>query len=566
MPLRPLRFLALMAALGSALPAAGQDRNAGAYLAARQAGMSYDFEAASGYFAEALGRDPTNPALLENAMASEIGLGRIDRALPLARTVRDEGIESQLAYMALMADAGQRGDYAALISLLDDGASVGPLIDGLMRAWAHQGEGEMSQALASFDAVIDGQGVSAFGLYHKALSLASVGDFEGADAILSMSPRDGMQQTRRSVVAHAQVLSQLGRNDEALGRIEAAFGADLDPGLADLRARLGAGEAVPFSVITSPRDGLAEAFFSVAGALQGEADAAYALLYARLAQHLSPDHVEATLITAELLEQLERYDLANAAYQNVPSDHPAFFNAELGRADVLAEAGRRDAAVEVLEQLIRTQPDLPIAHATLGDLLRRMERMEGANDAYTRALDLYGAEDPARWFVLYTRAITYHRMEMWPEAEADFRAALQLNPGQPQVLNYLGYSLVERKEHLDEALGMIERAMIRAPDNGAIVDSLGWALYRLGRYDEAILHMERAAELRPVDPVINDHLGDVLWAVGRETEARFHWQRALSFDPTERDAERIRRKLELGLDQVLIDEGEPPLQVANDEG
>jgi Flp pilus assembly protein TadD len=152
------------------------------------------------------------------------------------------------------------------------------------------------------------------------------------------------------------------------------------------------------------------------------------------------------------------------------------------------------------------------------------------------------------------------------QAEADFRASLALRPDHPSVLNYLGYSLVEKQIKLDEALDMIERAVAAEPENGAIVDSLVWVLYRLGQYDEAIGHMERAASLEPVDPIINDHLGDVLWAVGRKTEARFQWQRALSFEPEEEDAVRIRRKLEVGLDLVLEEEGAEPLSVASDDG
>ena len=159
-------------------------------------------------------------------------------------------------------------------------------------------------------------------------------------------------------------------------------------------------------------------------------------------------------------------------------------------------------------------------------------------------------------------------LEEWKQAEADFRAALELNPDQPQVLNYLGYSMVEKQVKLDEALNMIERAVAARPDSGYIVDSLGWVLFRLGRYDEAVSHMEKAVELMPVDPVVNDHLGDVYWAVGRSREAEFQWKRALSFvDPDDENAEadpdRIRRKLDVGLDQVLAEEGAAPLKFAN---
>jgi len=172
--------------------------------------------------------------------------------------------------------------------------------------------------------------------------------------------------------------------------------------------------------------------------------------------------------------------------------------------------------------------------------------------AYGRAIDKIGEAREAHWVLFYTRGISNERAGDWPAAEADFREALKLEPGQPMVLNYLGYSMVEKQESLDEALGMIEQAVRAEPDDGYITDSLGWVFYRLGRYPEAVAPMLRAVELTPDDPVINDHLGDVLWMVGRKREAEFQWRRALSFGPADDlDMDRIRRKLEVGLDKVL---------------
>ena len=101
---------------------------------------------------------------------------------------------------------------------------------------------------------------------------------------------------------------------------------------------------------------------------------------------------------------------------------------------------------------------------------------------------------------------------------------------------------------------MIERAVKESPESGYIVDSLGWGYYKLGHYEKAVPKLERAAELMPVDPIINDHLGDVYWMVGRKTEAEFQWRRALSFDPEDKDIKRIKKKLKVGLTQVLMDE------------
>ena len=193
-------------------------------------------------------------------------------------------------------------------------------------------------------------------------------------------------------------------------------------------------------------------------------------------------------------------------------------------------------------------------HEALGDVLRREERYAEAADSYTAVIDRIDEATRGDWRSYYVRGIAYERIGDWDKAEADFRKSLELQPDQPLVLNYLGYSLVEMNMKIDEAKDMIERAVAGDPDNGFITDSLGWVLYRIGQYEDAVPHMERAVELMPSDPVINDHLGDVLWKVGRQTEAVFQWKRALSFEPEEEDAERIRRKLDVGLDVVLDEE------------
>lgn len=380
-----------------------------------------------------------------------------------------------------------------------------------------------------------------------------------------------MQFTRRAITARVQVLSQLDRNDEALALIDQSFNAEFDPALSAMVDALEAGEALPFTHVRGAKDGIAETFFTIGSALTSDASDDFTLLYARIAAYLNPAHTDATLMAAELLRALGQHDLAGQAYNGVARDDPAFHAAEIGRAEALRATDKVDAAVEVLESLAETHGDLPVVQSTLADFMRRLDRYDDAIAAYTRALDLYGEPATEQWFLYYARGISYERSDRFEQAEADFRAALELNPEQPQVLNYLGYSLVEEQIKLDEALDMIERAVAARPDAGYIVDSLGWVYYRLGRYDEAVGQLERAAELMPIDPVVNDHLGDAYWAVGRELEAEFMWKRALSFVDYENvsedaDPERIRRKLEIGLDAVLAEEGAPPLSVASDAG
>ncbi|MDP5217479.1 tetratricopeptide repeat protein [Ruegeria sp. 2205SS24-7] len=545
------------------------DSGAGAYLAGRQAVYTSDFEAAARYYARALSEDAENPALMERVVQSRLAIGDIDGALPVARQLEEAGLRSQAAHMAAVAGLIADEDYDALLARDPEKLGVGPLIDGLLAGWAHLGTGAAAKALEQFDTVAAQDGLQGFALYHKALALASVGDFEGAEALFAANDGQLTTISRRAAIARAEILSQLDRNDDALAMMDDVFGSRTDPGLDDVIERLEAGERLPFSKARNAKEGMAEVFFTIGAALNGEAADNYSLIYIRTASYLRPDHIDALLLSAELLEDLGQLDLAIDLYKQVPASSPDHHAAELGRAEALRRSAKPDAAIEVLEQLALDYPDQPMVFSSLGDLLRQEEKYEAAVSAYDRSLELTAPDNPGLWFVLYARGISHERLDHWDEAEADFRKALELNPDQPQVLNYLGYSLVEKQIKLDEALDMIQRAVAGRPDSGYIVDSLGWVLFRLGRYDEAVGHMEQAVELMPIDPVVNDHLGDVYWAVGRTREAEFQWKRALSFiDPEETDGEadpdRIRRKIELGLDAVLSEEGAEPLQVAND--
>lgn len=560
--------LAISAILGMSGPVAANSLS-GSYLAGRQAGADKHFEKAAVYFDRALVHAPDRAELLERAALAYLSIGDVDRAFALAVLLEEQGQKSQVAQLVHAAKFGADENFQGLLDRITNADGVGPLVNGLSKAWVLLGLGDLEGALNAFDDAGTEPGFAGFAQYHKALALASVGDFEAAETLFAADTMGGLQITRRGIMARAEILSQLDRASEAVALIDTSFGAPLDPGLKAMRSQLTTDETLPFTMIPSPRSGLAEVFYSVAEAISNDADDDFTLLYARVALHLRPDHADAVLMTAELLEQLGRFQLAVDVYQTLPQDDFAFHAAELGRAGALRASGRVEDAVDVLEQLSETHGDMPIVHSTLADTLRQLERFEEAAEAYDLAIALYDKPDQSQWFLHYARGITRERLDQWNDAEADLRRALELRPDQPQVLNYLGYSMVEKQINLDEALQMIERAVAARPNSGYIVDSLGWVLFRLGRYEEAVPHMERAAELMAIDPIVNDHLGDVYWAVGRTLEAQFQWKRALSFADRQSTAEevqaaRIRKKLEVGLDKVLEEEGAAPLSMAND--
>ncbi len=566
---KSIAAFARSAVLGLALlavaPAAYAASLAGPYLAAMQADFRNDYAAASRYYGRALAGDPNNVGLIQNAVVTNVSADQIAAALALADRLDVAMPGNQVAALVRIADAFANEDYERAETLTEAAPAneLNTLLAGLLSGWAAVGDEAFQVALERFDALSGNEALEAYGQYHKALALAFAGDFVAAEAILAGDGDVPLHPDRSALIAHAEILAQIDREDEAIDLLERTIASGFaETTLVDLLERLRSGEEVPFSSVTRAADGAAAAYLTLALALNTENSDRFGLVYARLAAHIRPDLPDASLLAAEILERHGQYELATAALANVPSGSPWYVTSEMRRAATQRAAGDPQAGIDTLRALAAAHGDAIEVQSALGDALRIAERFDEAAEAYSRAIALIGTPRPMHWVLYYTRAIAYERSGQWDLAEADFRKALELEPDQPLVLNYLGYSLVEQRRNLDEALDMIERAVAGQPDDGYITDSLGWVLYRLSRYDEALPHMLRAVELAPADPVINDHLGDVLWMVGRKREAEFQWRRALSLGPADDlDMDRIRRKLEVGLDKVLSEE-----QAAETEG
>jgi tetratricopeptide (TPR) repeat protein len=559
MPLaRPLNAaIALATVLSLSPPAAAQTTEglAGSYLAARLAVLQGDHREAAEYFERALAADPGNPLLISNALFANAALGRWDVASDIAAALPEGATGQELAGLVQFVQLVRSGDLEGARTAIEAGRAGGPFIDELATGWIALGEGNMDRAEASFMALTEDPALAELAWLHLGLARAAVGDFETAEEILSGERAGRISQTERVVRARAEILVQLDRRGDALDLLDGYTQRVPDPALLAMQARIGAGAEGPYAFVTTAQEGIAEVFFTVAQAFGSDGGGNLPLIYARAAHGIAPGHSDALILAGQLLLDNERYEIAADAFGQVAEGDDQYVEAQLGRAEALERSGDTEGALAALTTLVEARPDLATVHATLGDMLRRADRCADAIGSYTAALDLVDTSQSRYWFVHYTRAICYHDIDDWPPAEADFRRALELNPGQPEVLNYLGYSLVEQRRNLDEALGMIEEAVAARPDSGYIVDSLGWVYYRLGRFEEAVDPMERAVSLLPTDPIINDHLGDVYWMVGRQREARFQWERALSLEPTEEDGARIRLKLEIGLDRVLDQEG-----------
>ncbi|MEE4236868.1 MAG: tetratricopeptide repeat protein [Anderseniella sp.] len=530
----------------------------GSYLAGRYASRQRETDIAARYIARALENDPNNPLLIERAFTLEVSSGNVEAGSRFAKRVLEFNDQHRLSLLVLGLEAMRDGKQAlAREHFAKAGYTpIGELTSSLLSAWSYAAENDLNGALTELDALKRNQAFENFRVFHAGLIADLNNDrFRAETNYVSAYEKAGT--SLRVVQAYGNFLERTGRADKALEAYDLFLRAtQQNPLLEAARDRLKAG-GEPGQFISSPEAGVAEALYSIAGALTDERSIDIALIYARLALFMNPGFPEGQTLLGEIYNQMKLYRQAINAYEAVPAGNPLRSSAEIQIATNLNQLEQADEAVKTLKALIAREPENYNALLALGNLYRLNEKWLDAADAYTQALARVDEPGEEQWSVYYFRGIAWERAGKWANAEPDFRKALRFQPEQAAVLNYLGYSLIEKRLNLDEAFKMVEKAVSLRPNDGYIVDSLGWAHYQLGNYEEAVELLERAAGLRPEDPVINDHLGDALWRVGRTLEAKFQWQYALDSNPTEADAEKIRKKLQEGL-APLDPAKEPP--------
>jgi Flp pilus assembly protein TadD len=528
----------------------------GAYLAASHAEVERDYAAAAKFMDDALVADPGNPDLMRRDFLFRVGAGEIAGAIPLAMRIADLDRHSGFAELVLVLRDMKNRNYrdAREHAKILPHAGLQRVAAPVLAAWADVGLGQIDAALASLADIDAPNTLPELTILHRAL----IADY--ADRI-NAAARDYEALTRNVARLTWRTVEIAGNFDERHQRVAAArrlylsLKRDVQSGAVvdDALARMAAGR-IPPRVVVSPQDGAAEVLFDLASLLnQGETlDAA--LFYTRLALYLRPRFPIARLLLAEIRDEQDHAREALALYGAVDPTSPLAWSARLREAAILDQLGETETAIALLRRLATERPAEREPWIELGDILRGHNRFAEAVTAYDAALARTHPIEPDDWRLYYSRGVALERSKRWPRAEADFRHALKLEPDQPLVLNYLGYSWIDQGVHLDEALHMVERAVELRPNDGYIVDSLGWAYYRLGNYAKATENLERAIELEPEDPTINDHLGDVYWRTGRRLEARYQWNRALEFKPDSSEATKIDAKLEHG----LVAPGAPP--------
>ncbi len=520
----------------------------GSYLAARHAGVERDSATAAAYYLNVLKADPRNADLLNRTFLSVLTDGNIDEAGRLADRLIQFDRTDRIARLVIGVRALKQKQYT--IARQNFAQSVrGPVTDltaTLLSAWALTGAGDTRVAIDTLDKLTGPDWYAIFKDLHAGLILDVANNRKEAGKRYERAYKaDPM--ALRTVQAYAHYLSRNGGKDEALKLYQQFNKAIADhPVVVEEMKEISAGGRLP-PLADSPRAGAAEALYGLGASIGRRGGEDLALVYLQLALYLEPTHAMALLSLADLYDSLKKPELAIKIYDRIPASSPLRRNAEIQVATDLDSLNRTDEAKKRLEALIADHPKDSEAIMALGNILRGRKAFAECADVYSKAIDILGTPEKANWVLFYFRGICYERSKQWPRAEADLKKALELFPDQPLVLNYLGYSWIDQGVNLEEGMSMIRRAVEQRPDDGYIVDSLGWANYRIGNYEEAVKDLDRAVELKPDDSTINDHLGDAYWRVGRVLEAHFQWSHAKDLNPDPEQLPKIEEKLKSGL-------------------
>jgi tetratricopeptide (TPR) repeat protein len=499
---------------------------------------------------DALAADPENPRLLHATFMLMAGEGRMAEARDLADRLLAQNPTHGPARLLTAVERLRAGDPAAAQEALSQlpGRGLSALVQPLMSAWVEVAGDDTDQALEKLKALEPMEGFGPLRQAHIALINDLAGRSDAAATAYEAAAGPEGARSLRLVWLIGNFRARQGDRAGAEQVYRDYMSRNPDSAVMEIALERLQETETPAPLVRTARQGAAEALFNMAGLLDQEGASDLALVYARMALFLRPGFEVGQILLGEVLQSQDRGEAAMEVYRGISEQSPFRYVARLRIADELQQLERDTDAIEILTAAAERHPQRYEPLYRLGNLYRGRERFAEAAEAYARAIDRVGEPQQRHWTLYYFRGIALERTDRWPEAERLFKTALELQPEQPYVMNYLAYSWVEQKENLEQAQKMLRRAVELRPEDGYIVDSLGWVYYRLGKYDKAVEYLERAVELRPADPVINDHLGDAYWRVGRKQEARFQWNRALGLEPDADEISGIEAKLENGLE------------------
>ncbi|MEP7457656.1 tetratricopeptide repeat protein [Phyllobacterium sp. SB3] len=554
----------LAALIGGAIPATATTAQtpvintgnlSGAFLSARTAERDNDFDSAIAFYRQALTYDPKNTELRQSLLLVLLTNGQFKEALPLAAELKAMPEIERFSRLALGIDALNKKQYRQVdtLMMLSLQSDLDRMVTGLIAAFAKAGAGKPNEALSMIDKLKGPEGFTLFKTYSSALISDMAGQKKKAAAFYQ-SAIDNKANIAAAPDTYERLVEAFAsfkiRNDDKAGA--EALVKEATEVLSGRMVLVEFGKQIANAktikpLIQTPQQGAAEVLYTVATAIDNNGAEAFSKLYLQMSLPLRPDHDATLYQLGDLSAKLEQPEKAIEYFSKIAKDSAYRRDAEMQLAINLSVLKRNDDAIKHLGVLLESNPEDMRTYLAIGTIYGQDKNYRQAAEIYDKAVGVLKQPTRNDWTIFYQRGIAYERLKEWDKAEPNFQKALELYPDQPQVLNYLGYSWIDMNIKLEEGLDLIKKAVAARPQDGYIVDSLGWAYYRLGRYDEAVKQLEQAVKLRAEDATINDHLGDAYWRAGRKLEATFQWAHARDSKPEPEDLVKIEEKLKNGL-------------------
>ena len=520
----------------------------GEYLTGRHALFNHQYDVAADNYLEAIKQDPENIELMQFSLSVFIAAGRFEDAFFVNEKLKEMDAQNEVSNILDFFNKTKNKSYIEALIDIDELSSTGimNLIKPFFRAWIDAAEGSTSEINAVVNSFEEENNFNFFNFFQAGLIYEYLEDFEKAESFYAQALNERGLLNLRAVEAYGKILKKNGKTEKAISILEDYI--DQAPANEQLKATLievrNDEQFEPF--VSSLDEGFAEIFYTVSTILMQDNVKSIATNFLQYAAFFKPEFPLVHFLQAQIFESDQYYRGAQNEFDKIKTDSPLYFQSKLQRAWLYNDMDRPEETIAALLKLEKEYPDNREVLNSIAEFYRMNERFAEAIPAYSKVIDNIEEENVRDWIIYYTRGIVFDQEKRWAEAEMDFKKALEIRPEQPMVLNYLAYSWVDRGLNYVEAKKMLIRAVELRPNDGYIVDSLGWALYKMGDYEEAVPVLERAAQLETQDWAINDHLGDAYWTVGRKNEARFQWRHALSLSPDEDKIDLIKSKIKDG--------------------
>lgn len=527
----------------------------GAYLSARIARFHYDFENAFKYASRSFELNDGNLFIQDQALRLAVLEQDFAKAVKFNQTIFKEKTSQVTPFIALfgIVEAIKKNDVNVAKKILKqygDSLFNTPIL-GLLGSTIYTIDRDKEKAQSYLDKFKGYEIFNFLKLYHEAMLHIAQKEYDEAFIKLQEAEKYTDPMTARSILAEAWIENKR-NNDQAVSNILArAVNRYPDSSIKATELQWKNQHSLNYTGIETYQDVAAEALYHIGIIYAREKDYETALSFFFMADYLSPNKNHIAAVIAETYTAMKLYDKSADFYIRLAKSEGGFVGRDsiINAVYALSNVDRKQEAQEILKDAMVKDPVYYRYHYAMGDLLRIDEKYEQSLEHYNKALELIDKDKIIlSWRIHYIRGIVYEHLGNWKKAEKDLLAATRLVPNNPEVVNYLAYSWIDKGKNIEKALLLLDSAVKNAPDNGYIVDSLGWAYYQIKDYAKAEEILLRALQLSPGDPTINEHVGDIYWKVGRKREAVFQWKRALTFNENKKDEKRLKLKIDNGLD------------------